>query len=62
MLFDENGARVKRNEDPRENWTTTAEGSEGTDFSFLIHFPKWPILDLCPSSFLIGFISNGIHF
>ena len=33
-----------------------------TEHSFLIGFPKWPILDLCPSSFLIGFISNWIHF
>ena len=33
-----------------------------TDYSFLIGYPKWPILDLCPSSFLIGFISNWIRF
>ena len=33
-----------------------------TDHSFLIHFPKRPILDLGPSSFLIRFISSSTHF
>ena len=33
-----------------------------TDYSFLIHFPKRPILDLCRSSFLMHLISNSSHF
>ena len=37
----------------------TTSGANYSD-SRLIGFPKWPTLDLCPSSFLFGFISNWI--
>ena len=33
-----------------------------TDYLFLIHFPKRPILDLCPSSLLIHLISDSSDF